>query len=56
MIGKGSAASIDKRYGGYAASTISAVAGFEALRDLVQQNLIIAVVFARRTIEPGMET
>jgi hypothetical protein len=39
----------------YAAGTIGAVAGFEALRDLVQHNLIKAGVFARRTIELGME-
>lgn len=40
----------------YAASTISAVADFEALPDLVQQNLIIASAFTYRTIDPGMET
>lgn len=40
----------------YTASTTTAVAGFEDLRDVVQQNLIIAGVFDSRTIEPGMET
>lgn len=36
--------------------TIGAVTIFEAAFDLVQENLVIPGMVARRTIEPGTET